>query len=326
MSQLQLFPPFDPDYEPDSVGLRWVEYKRDFEHFMVASNGKKFAEICKEIKTSSFIYLMGRRCATLFRTVGKDTDSYEDICSKMDKIFVKSVNTDYEKYKFSLAKQAKNEPFDAFVNRLRVLSANCNFADAAEEIRTRIIHGCYSEQLRVKALSEGLNAENLIKTGRALEQARNQAHLITETETINAVKFKGKYSSRNIQENKNSQNFHPIKSSANAEMIKCKYCGKEHILGKSHCPAYGKKCNKCKAENHFAIVCQSKEKQSVHCVTTRTDDCYSRCSCGRTPDLKETSPGSHSFRTNIQTNTAESDYIFSINTGKRDPIATGKLR
>lgn len=188
MQSVQLFPPFDPDYEPDSVCLRWAEYKRDFEHYMVATNKAKFDDIAAEIVTSSFIYLMGKRCASLFRTVGVDTDSYADICTKMDKVFVKSVNTDYERYKFSLTKQTKNEPFDTFVNRLRVLSANCGFGSVDEEIRTRIIQGCFSEQLRVKALSEGLNAENLIKAGRALEHAKQQAHLITEAETVNFVR------------------------------------------------------------------------------------------------------------------------------------------
>jgi hypothetical protein len=61
VSQIQSFPPFDPDYEPDSVGVRWQGYKRDFEHYMESSmwyDREKFAIIGAEIVTSSFIYLM----------------------------------------------------------------------------------------------------------------------------------------------------------------------------------------------------------------------------------------------------------------------------
>jgi hypothetical protein len=37
----ETFPSFDPDYEPESVGLRWIDYKKDFENFMVAKCQKK---------------------------------------------------------------------------------------------------------------------------------------------------------------------------------------------------------------------------------------------------------------------------------------------
>ena len=37
----------------------------------------------------------------------------------------------------------------------------------------------------------------------------------------------------------------------------CKYCGKVH--GKGNCPAYGKKCRKCRRENHFKSVCSTEK-------------------------------------------------------------------
>uniref|UniRef100_A0AC34G7J2 Reverse transcriptase domain-containing protein n=1 Tax=Panagrolaimus sp. ES5 TaxID=591445 RepID=A0AC34G7J2_9BILA len=37
---------------------------------------------------------------------------------------------------------------------------------------------------------------------------------------------------------------------------KCKFCGGDHVQGKSNCPANGKKCNKCGKMNHFAAVCK----------------------------------------------------------------------
>ena len=48
-----------------------------------------------------------------------------------------------------------------------------------------------------------------------------------------------------------------------AKMIKdCKYCGGSHLQAK--CPAYGKKCNICFKNNHFAKVC--KERKTVKAV------------------------------------------------------------
>ena len=304
MSQIQYFPPFDPDYEPDSVGLRWEDYKRDFVHYMVASNKEKFADIEAEIVTSSFIYLMGKRCANLFRTVGNDTDKYVDICTKMDKVFVKSVNTDYEKYKFSLARQSKNESFDAFINRLRILSANCGFSDADAEIRTRIIQGCYSEPLRVKALSENLNAENLIKTGRAMEHAKSQAHLITEAEIVHSIRD-NKFRKPTISQYKKHESVN--RSQDRAKPKKCGYCGNEHIFGKNNCPAYGKRCDICKLSNHSAAVCRSKNQNA------KAKD-FKGQNINAISHVNESGLFGSGARFS---NESSSEYIFSINCGQR---------
>ena len=41
---------------------------------------------------------------------------------------------------------------------------------------------------------------------------------------------------------------------------KCGYCGKQKHKSKHDCPAYGKFCDNCKKENHFASVCKSERK------------------------------------------------------------------
>ena len=35
----------------------------------------------------------------------------------------------------------------------------------------------------------------------------------------------------------------------------CKFCGTVHVWGRKKCPAYGKKCSKCKRFNHYAKQC-----------------------------------------------------------------------
>lgn len=39
---------------------------------------------------------------------------------------------------------------------------------------------------------------------------------------------------------------------------KCKYCGSKHEPIMQNCPAYGRKCPKCKKYNYFASVCNAK--------------------------------------------------------------------
>ena len=121
---MEVFQQFDPDVEPESVGLRWAEYKFEFENFMVAKHGEKLEDIAKELLYASFLHYGGKKISKLIRS-GTAVTTYEKAIEKFDKCFVKAVNTDFERFTFSTSKQGRNETFDSFVNRLRVLSTNC---------------------------------------------------------------------------------------------------------------------------------------------------------------------------------------------------------
>ena len=58
----------------------------------------------------------------------------------------------------------------------------------------------------------------------------------------------------------------PNKRNTSFWKISCKYCGGIHEHKKEKCPAYGKSCNQCGKQNHFAIVCQQ-IKGRVHQIT-----------------------------------------------------------
>jgi hypothetical protein len=66
---------------------------------------------------------------------------------------------------------------------------NCGFCEIPEaEIRSRIIKGCFSDQLRVEALAENLDAAKLISMGRAIECAKSQSNTITEVQAVAAIR------------------------------------------------------------------------------------------------------------------------------------------
>ena len=50
------------------------------------------------------------------------------------------------------------------------------------------------------------------------------------------------------------------RAKSSSSVCNCKYCGKSHSRG--NCPAYGKKCQKCRKENHFKSVCKSGSSSS----------------------------------------------------------------
>ena len=47
---------------------------------------------------------------------------------------------------------------------------------------------------------------------------------------------------------------------------KCKFCVRNHLFGRTNCPAWGKKCFKFQGMNHFAksTVCGANNKKGVN--------------------------------------------------------------
>ncbi|CAF1082211.1 unnamed protein product [Brachionus calyciflorus] len=234
---------FDPDIEVATVGIRWKKYKARFENYMVAKTSKKFSEITAEVKLASLLHHVGERVFDMYESVRKPTHTYEEVIAELDKFFVEKVNVEYEKFIFSQTKQAKNEPFDAFVNKLRVLVKNCGYKDTDAEIKSRIIQGCYTESLRIQALNDTeMKLEDLINIGRNMELAKSQSSAFAEDKS----RMVGAVGSRTFEKKQNE--------------MKCGYCGKVHKPGPTNCPAKGKKCNKCLKLNHFSSVCKSDNK------------------------------------------------------------------
>ena len=81
---MELFYQFDPYIEPESVGLRWAEYKFEFEYFMVAKHEAKLADIDAEVLFVSFMHYGGKKITKLIRS-GTAVTKYEDALTKLDK-------------------------------------------------------------------------------------------------------------------------------------------------------------------------------------------------------------------------------------------------
>ena len=71
------FQPFYPDNEPESVGLRWDDYKEGFQNFMIKKNGKKFGNISAEVIPASFLHYVGKKNSRLFRSDGTENAPYK---------------------------------------------------------------------------------------------------------------------------------------------------------------------------------------------------------------------------------------------------------
>ena len=55
--------------------------------------------------------------------------TYSEALEKLEKVYSKTINNIYARWKLAQEKQREGKSMDAFVNRLMVLARDCNFAD-----------------------------------------------------------------------------------------------------------------------------------------------------------------------------------------------------
>eukprot|EP00057_Strongylocentrotus_purpuratus_P002379 XP_003724411.1 PREDICTED: uncharacterized protein LOC100889241 [Strongylocentrotus purpuratus] len=140
-----------------------------------------------------------------------------------------------------MRQQVGGETLEQYVTELKLLAANCNFNDLRDSlIRDRIIFGI-QDGLRTRLLRESeLMLDKCLQICRAevLSKEWMTAFDKGQSQDVHAVqKLKPNMSGKTVQQ--------------------CKYRGKSQVADKNKCPAYGRTCNKCQKENHFANVCKT---------------------------------------------------------------------
>ena len=143
---------------------------------------------------------------------------------------------------------------------LREIAARCNFARCCDkceslQLRDRIVAGLRCEDTIEKLLSFGssLSLEVAQDLCEAAESSKQQSSAIAGHPSVSVLKKSSAYKVRQkTQRTSPGMNTVPRRE--------CKFCGRVHEMRKELCPAFGKKCEKCKRKNHFAAKCTSQEK------------------------------------------------------------------
>ena len=106
--------------------------------------------------------------------------------------------------------------------------------------------------MRARLLRESdLTLNRAIDMCRASEQATCQLReLDHDSEVVQYTKHNKSYHKNNKAQND--------KKSRRTNVTNCQYCGRSHKKGR--CPAFGKKCNKCKQIGHFGKMCATRNK------------------------------------------------------------------
>ncbi len=134
--------------------------------------------------------------------------------------------------------------FDQYLAELHTLSKTCDFGDLRDSlVRDRIVCGIPDNGLRERLLCEpALTLEKAVNMCRAAEITRAQAKEVhRDDDAVHAVK----------REEQHTKQQHIPRS----------------------CPAYGKICNSCGKNNHFAKCCKADvAKKKVHTVEEQPEE------------------------------------------------------
>lgn len=263
VANLPAVPTFDAEAGDDQTGLgpRWDKWLKRFTIYMQAAGVEDDGQ-----QRALLLHCVGPNTYDKFETLGIQETTYISAHQALTAYFKPKVNVEYERAVFRRAKQEKGECIDAYCTRLRELATTCNFADKNGEIKSQLIQMTSDSKLRRHALVSDKSLDDILTEGRSNELCKLQ-NLDMEkqlnTESVRQLQSvnRGRYGSgsrgrgrgwRNSGEKPNNPGEKPVAR-------KCFSCGRRfpHAGGKTSCPAYGKDCNNCGKQGHFAKFCKS---------------------------------------------------------------------
>lgn len=259
---MERIPP-PPKFENDSnAAEQWRTFKQAFTLYMKATD---VSGTSSERQVALLLTIGGQSLLDIYNTLnfGSATQErphpeydFEHVVRLMDAHFLPKQNEVYSRYIFRTRVQLPDERFDTFLTDLKLKTRDCNFGPEKEKmIRDQIVCGVNDEKARADILKlDEPSLEKVVKVCLAHESTKLQLKVFKEgrpaTEEVHAVKDR-------------RRRLPPVdrakdkRTSSNQAVQHCKYCGSDHARARNACPAWNKTCNKCKKQNHFAVVCKN---------------------------------------------------------------------
>ena len=187
--------------------------------------------------------------------------TYADALNKLECAYVKPVNEIYARHRLNTSRQNEGESLEDFLQRLKILSNDCNFVDVTASqckeaaIRDAFITGLGSPYIRQRLLEDNeLRLNHVFNKARSLHEAQKNAesYEVRHGERIETVSFDNTEIGQPQKENEKRRS-----GFASFKYQSCKFCsGSWHK--RADCPANQRLCYKCNRMGHFAKVCLSK--------------------------------------------------------------------
>ena len=256
-------PPYLPniqlphELDMDSTGMRerWLDWREDFERYLLLSGAGQQNLL---FQSSALLQAIGFEARKIYKgfvySATEDKTDPNVLIKKYDEYFVSETRDFIERLVFSRRKQEPQETFEQFLSALRFLASTCNFCDPTcrdARIMDRIIAGHKSQKARDK-----MRSKKTLDLAAVLIICRTE-ELDGETQKVVDGPMEAGVAKLSLIPQSDNRG-------GDKDIKRCNYCGNSHIMGRPHCGAWGKICNACKKENHFAGSKECSRINPVH--------------------------------------------------------------
>lgn len=222
------------------MAQEWTEWVECYEHYFTSN---ELSQKSADVQSSNFLSAIGRDALRIVNNLGLSAAEKKNITvlkEKLTKHFAPDKNKTYERCQFHRINQKEGEPFEDFLQKLRLQVKKCGYASNADEfVMDQIVVGLKADTTRQKLWTEDeLDLTKTLKICRAAERASKE---------INEINNFGQTSAA-------------VNMVKKEKMFNCKWCDTVH--GPRACPAFGKKCRKCNKKGHFESCCPEGKNKS----------------------------------------------------------------
>ena len=167
-----------------------------------------------------------------------------------------SIGVSGERQKFLRLLQNENESITSWERRVRNQAAQCEYENFADELtRDQFIAGLTSEALRVKLIGKGHRHRDTPQTKVTLREVFEVDKAFEATTFANKL-MKTARGTQEEQVNFTSKSTSASQGPGSTPPL-CYWCRGSHQQPRQqHCPAFGKRCNRCGITGHFARACR----------------------------------------------------------------------
>ena len=184
MAQLQLKPPDNFGFkEPDT----WPKWKKQFEHFRVASD---LASESEQRQVSTLLYCLGEDAEEVLNSTdiaAADKKKYAPVMLKFDEFFKVRKNVILERARFNRRNQQEGESIEEYLTALYSLVETCEYGALRDDLlRDRIV-----VRIRDVSLSERMQMDSKLTLDRAKTMVRQKEAITLQGQQLRGDGSKG---------------------------------------------------------------------------------------------------------------------------------------
>uniref|UniRef100_A0A2C9KJ88 CCHC-type domain-containing protein n=1 Tax=Biomphalaria glabrata TaxID=6526 RepID=A0A2C9KJ88_BIOGL len=186
-----------------------------------------------------------------------DKETFDEAIQTLNGIYIQPKNEVFARHRLATCKQEQSQTIDAYMQKLRILSKDCNFrAVTAEQHREEAIRDSFINGLVSNSIRKRLLEKTVLSLKDAFEEARLLEHAYQHS-----LQYESPQPETNCAAttptNSSASSLPNVTIPQNALAIKCYFCGRvKHP--RSQCPARKATCNQCYKKSHFQKVCKSR--------------------------------------------------------------------